>query len=130
MAPTGGVTSWLTAAASALMEEKPEQASASTWFLDDAVAGVGDLLSLGLVWVLVLHEEAVESHRNTPDQRASQPSWSASSRSSEGQLRRRGGWVRPSIPSPPPGASLGVNQLTRTSTALRNPRARERGAVG
>lgn len=31
-----------------------------TWFLDDRVTGVGYLLSLGLIWVLVLHEEAAK----------------------------------------------------------------------
>lgn len=31
----------------------------STWFLNDRVTGVGDFLSLGFIWVLVLHEEAV-----------------------------------------------------------------------
>lgn len=37
----------------------------STWFLDDTVTGVGDLLPLRFIWVLVLHEEAAESHSHT-----------------------------------------------------------------
>lgn len=31
----------------------------STWFLNDGVTGVGNLLPLCFIWVLVLHEEAV-----------------------------------------------------------------------
>lgn len=36
-----------------------------TWFLDDSVAGVGDLLPFGLVWVLVVVEVAINNSRVT-----------------------------------------------------------------
>lgn len=38
-----------------------DRGASCTWFLNDGVAGVGYLLSLGFIWVLVLDEKTKRS---------------------------------------------------------------------